>query len=435
MLGLARQESAGSPSARAGASSTPERLTALVVALPPYAHSHRAGKIARSYARSGPTAYLALAAAGRSAPADEPGDLVADGIRVTQVPIRSLARTATPLTPFRNLLGSYLPALVRMARTALRTPAGVVHVSGTYLLPLGVLHRRRYRSRLVLDVDERPGSSQHRGSVARLVRPFELWLLRRLGPHADLVVVVCENHRDLVRRSLPATTPTTVVRNVPEARVRSAFAPPPPLGPGQPVVFTSVGSVFEGRAFEVLVQACGLLARDAAPVRVRVVGHGHPRYVATLQELSRAEGAQGVLEFTGRVAPEEVAGAYAVAHVGLALYEPSLRHNDSLPNKVLEAVSYGRPVLATGQPDTAAFLTETRTGWTADYSAHALAAEMSRLAAAITEGTIDLDALCRRCRTLGDEELTWEREFAPVLGPVAARATRPEPGAELSRLP
>lgn len=435
MLGLARQESAGSPSVRAGSSSTPGPRNALVVALPPYAHSHRAGKIARSYARSGPTSYLALAAAGRSAPADEPGDLVADGIRVTQVPIRPLSPAATPLTPVRNLLGSYLPALVRMARAAFRTPADVVHVSGTYLLPLGVLHRRRYGSRLVLDVDERPGSSQHRGSVARLFRPFELWLLRRLGPHADLVVVVCDNHRDLVRRSLPDTTPTTVVRNVPETRVRSAYVPPPPVGPGQPVVFTSVGSVFEGRAFEVLVRACGQLAHEGAPVRVRVVGHGHPGYVARLRELARAEGADGVLEFTGRVAPDEVAGAYAVAHVGLALYEPSLRHNDSLPNKVLEAVSCGRPVLATGQPDTAAFLTATRTGWTVDYSAEALAAEMRRLATAITEGTVDLAALCHRCRTLGDEELTWEREFEPVLGPVPDKAARPERNGALSALP
>jgi glycosyltransferase involved in cell wall biosynthesis len=287
----------------------------------------------------------------------------------------------------------------------------------------------------VLDVDERPGSSQHRGSVARLFRPFELWLLRQLGPEADLVVVVCENHRELVQQSLPATTPTAVVRNVPETRVRSSFVQPSPVKPGQPVVFTSVGSIFEGRAFEVLVQACGLLARAGARVQVRVVGHGHPEYLARLRELARAEGADGVLEFTGRVAPDEVAGAYAVAHVGLALYEPSLRHNDSLPNKVLEAVSCGRPVLATGQPDTAAFLTTTHTGWTVDYSAAALAAEMTRLATAVADGTLDLDALCRQCRALGDDELTWEREFVPVLGPVVAGTSRSEPGVELSALP
>jgi glycosyltransferase involved in cell wall biosynthesis len=408
---------------RPGAASAPLG-GALVLSLAPYRESHRAGKVARSYAKRLPTTYLALQAAGRSGVPGAAGVFSIDGIRVLHMPAKPAIDTARALTPWVNLVRTYLPALARLARTTLSTPAAVVQANGTALLPLAVLHRWRFGSVVVLDVDEKPGSASQPRSVGVLFRPLEPLVLRSLTRFVDTVVTVTARHRDLLMRDYRFGR-HLVVRNAPEGVRRGDFVSPARVGQGDPVVFVAVSSIFEGRCFEALIDACGLLQAQGARVEVRVFGYARPAYFAALTDRVPRAGADELIRFRGQIAAWEVAGAYAQCHVGLSLYQPEFDHNDSLPNKVLEAVSCGRPVLATGQRDVEELLESAGTGWVTGSSAEAIAASMLELEREIRSGAIDLAAMARRCRALGDGELNWEHEFEPMLDLVAPRRAAP----------
>ncbi|MDR6864137.1 glycosyltransferase [Phycicoccus sp. 3266] len=387
----------------------------LVLGLPPYAGSHRAGKVARSFAAADMlTTYLGLSAAGRSTPAGEVGRWTSGRVNVVQVRIRAL-RAAGPVVAWRNLACSYLPALGRLAAETIRTPASVVHVNGLSLLPLGLLHRVRYGSRVLLDVDERPASGQLAGSVNRILRPLELPILRLSAKWVDTIVSVCESHRTVLRGATSRPL-HLVIRNVPEASTRGTYQPPASCRGGEvEVVFTCVGSVFEGRGFETLIEACALVQDRMTNIKVVAVGYGRPEYIRYLRELAVKYGAATTFQLRDPVPRGAVHEVYARAHVGLALYDPTLAHNASLPNKVLEAVSIGRPVLSAGQDETAAFLTHTRTGWSTTYSPHDIADAMLTIERALRLGRPSIEEWSLRCRELGDAELTWESEFLPLL--------------------
>jgi glycosyltransferase involved in cell wall biosynthesis len=326
-----------------------------------------------------------------------------------------------------NLAFSYLPAIVRLAFAVAREPADVVHVNGPYLLPLGLMHKRRYRSILVAEMDERPGSAQHSRSVSLLFRPFESRMMRIAARRVDLVITVTDPHRALLERDFEFPR-HAVVRNAPELGMRGAFVLPPSVTADDPVVFATASSIFEGRCFEMLIEACALLTEQGAKIKIRVAGYGRPAYVRSLEALVLDLGVAAMIEFTGPVAMDHVHTVYADAHVGLSLYEPRFRHNDSLPNKVLECVSIGRPVLATGQPDVVAFLESTETGWLASSSPAGIARAMATIESDLRKGAIALPAMAARCRALGDTEINWEREFEPVMAFVGlADAQGPPP--------
>lgn len=326
--------------------------TVLVVALPPYEHAHRAAKIARSYVKRSATAYLALSAAGRSAPRGTAGRCNRGGIAITHVRSRPASDRYGALTPFVNLAFSYLPAMVRLALAVLREPADVVHVNGPYLLPLGLMHKWRYHSILVGNgrtSKERPAQPicQFAPQAVRVSDDADRGAARGPRHHCD----GSAPHHSRARLPLPQ----------PRGRAQCARAwdawrlcPPPSVTADDPVVFATASSIFEGRCFEMLIEACALLTEQNARIKVRVAGYGRPAYVSSLESLVHDLGVGAMIEFTGPVATDHVHTVYAHAHVS-SLYEPRFRHNDWLPNKVLECVSFGRPVLATGQPDVVAF--------------------------------------------------------------------------------
>jgi glycosyltransferase involved in cell wall biosynthesis len=295
------------------------------------------------------------------------------------------------------------------------TPASIVHVNGLSLLPLGLLHRVRYGSRVLLDVDERPASGQLAGSVNRILRPLELPMLRLSAKWLDTIVSVCDSHRTVLREATSHPL-HLVIRNVPESSTRGAYRPPTPCRVRDvAVVFTCVGSVFEGRGFETLIEACALVQDRMTNIRVEVVGYGRPEYIRRLRELAVTSGAAAMFQLRDPVPRGAVHEVYARAHVGLAVYDPTLAHNASLPNKVLEAVSIGRPVLSAGQDETATFLARTRTGWSTTYSPHDIADAMLTIEQALRLGSPSIEEWSRWCRALGDAELTWESEFSPLV--------------------
>jgi glycosyltransferase involved in cell wall biosynthesis len=201
-----------------------------------------------------------------------------------------------------------------------------------------------------------------------------------------------------------------LVRNVPLSDWRAAYSPPAERQPGE-LNALIIGSVFEGRGFEMILEALAL-ARSAGGtgIRLEIIGPARPDYLASLKGLADRLDVGDSVDWVSRVESSEVSAAYLSAHVGLVLYESNDPGNDGLSNKILECVSSGRPVLAGNLPENRSFVSQHGVGWLSEMTAPALADTLRAIA-----DVADLGPMSLHCRSVGDQELNWEREFEPVL--------------------
>lgn len=390
----------------------------LILSLGPFPNATRTRKAARSYADRGhEVRFLGLQRAGRAERAVESGTQDFDGVIAHHVAVRTPDFGGSRSSVLRNLVLSFAPALVRMLSASLKAPADVVHVTGVHLLLVALLHQLRFGSRIVMDVNERPASVTARGSLFGVLSRFEPLLLRAAVPRASLVSVVAPGHARIMSETYGATDPV-IVRNAPLAAWRTDWVRPPDT---PPVHVVTVGSIFPGRALEMLIRATGEVIRRGSKVHVSIWGAGRPEYMESLQRLIHEEELEGFVELRGRVDAANASLTYSMGHVGLALYEAMDPGNDSLSNKIIETVASGRPVIAGDLPENRAFVTELGVGWLAEVTEKGIEEALVGLCQ-MDRGA--LEALAEHCYRVADERLTWDREFDEVLDRVEALPKR-----------
>jgi glycosyltransferase involved in cell wall biosynthesis len=378
----------------------------LVLSLPPFLYATRGRKAAESFAKVTSTAFLGLEAAGRSGRRHKPGNFVFDGVSVHQVRVAMPRTSSSAFTQIWNLVFVFLPAFVRMLRVVLRTHAEVVYISHPTLCILGAIHQWRFKSRLIVDLPERPGLVTARGALISKFTRIEPTVLRWMGPRVEMATVVVPSDVEPVKAL--GYKNVTLVRNVPLAAWRADYRPPAPRNKG-PLEAVIISSIFENRGFEMIIKAIAICNRSSTRVRLRVYGPASDRYLASLQRATDEAGVGEVVSWCGNIDATEVSDAYLRAHVGLVLYESTHPGNDGLSNKILQCVSSGRPVLASDLPENRAFVSSGGVGWLSETTAESLAAGLESIAEIGS-----LDDISLRCRELGDKELTWEHEFGPV---------------------
>jgi glycosyltransferase involved in cell wall biosynthesis len=387
----------------------------LVVTLDAYRFATRSRKAAIQYLSVSPTTYLGLSRAGRTGRWDKSGNFVADGLDVRQVYVRRPWVAPTRRSQIHNLILCYLPALARMAQVVLRTPAEVVHVTGAPLALLGLLHRVRFGSRMVLDINERPGAVVVKGSLTSIFSRIELSFLRYASKRVDVATVV--THGDVEAVSALGFRTVALVRNAPLSNWRAPYTPPPNVDGGGLAVVV-IGSIFEGRGYEILLRALAK-AKHHRDIRLKIYGPGREDYLASLKSLAEALDITDRVKWMGRTDSSGVSAAYLSAQVGLVLYEADDPGNDGLSNKILECVSTGRPVIAGDLSENRRFVTANGVGWLTDVNVDALADALR--SAGVGE---DIAAIGAKCRQYGDTWLNWESEFSKVLSMVAPRQSK-----------
>jgi len=108
--------------------------------------------------------------------------------------------------------------------------------------------------------------------------------------------------------------------------------------PGHHVVVTrNLESIY---GIDTAIEACALLRREFADLRVSIAGAGPER--AKLERLCARLGLVDVIRFAGRLSPVEVARLYGEADLAL---NPS--RADNMPNSLLEAAACGVPIVST----------------------------------------------------------------------------------------
>ncbi|MEL4359216.1 MULTISPECIES: glycosyltransferase [unclassified Luteococcus] len=383
-----------------------EKPRVLVVAFDVFEKSTRARKYCRVYRSSeAHVQYLGMSSPGRSGRWGEAGSRIDDGVVIEQVAMRPPSGGTSKGVQARNLTLSYIPALSRMAKFLWRHPADVVHVVGAPLALLGILHRMRHRSRFVLDVQERPGAVATPGSLSSLFAHTESAILRLSAQFASAATVVTPPDVNALRHY--GFSNIALVRNAPLTTWRSPYRPP--NHPRPVTTFACIGTIFEGRSFEALIDATAELAKKV-PIRVAISGTGSEKYLSELRDRAANNGADASIDWLGWVSADEVCDRYLDADVGIAFYDTAVSGNDGLSNKIMECVAAGRPVLCTNAPLNSQFINELKVGWTTASDATSIAATMEEIARQSS-----LVEIAGHCRNVGDTQLNWEAEFAPIL--------------------
>ncbi|MEU5564180.1 glycosyltransferase [Micromonospora musae] len=384
------------------------RTTLLLCDLAPYRHSTRTRKIATTVAprRPGEVRAVTLARVGRLGMSDVPGDSCVDGVQVEQVAVREIDDRRRFSASIRNLLLGYLPALWRLRRRVLATPARTILVGHVALYWLGLAHHRRWGSRVILSSRELPGGIRTRGSLATWFSRVEPWLLRRASRRsAFTVVTVCDSHAARFREL--GAEDVLVVRNVPMASFAPRFTPAPT---GPELLVACVGSLYPGRGIEPLIDAVVAARAVGAPVRLTITGPAGREYRQSLRERIDAAGAGDHVALEEACSADQVATCYQRAHVGTALYEAVDAANDSLSNKIFEGVVAGRPVIAGDLPENRALVDRHGIGWVTPVAVGPLRDLLIELAG-------DLPAVRARaehCARVGQHEFVWEVETLPL---------------------
>lgn len=120
----------------------------------------------------------------------------------------------------------------------------------------------------------------------------------------------------------------------------------------QPPIILAVGSLFEKKGFDVLINACALLKRRGLIFTCRIIGKGRER--PRLEELVRDLGLEDLVHMPGARPFQEVKQEFTEATIFVMPSKTTSTDQDGLPTVLFESMALGTPVVATrlaGIPD------------------------------------------------------------------------------------
>lgn len=380
----------------------------LVVDLLPFEHSTRSRKIAETMsARGWRVRFVGLSRAGRLGIASPAGRYSVQGVEVEHIAVGNLRMGDSWTGSARNLAFTYLPALVRMTRRVMGDRDDTVVIGHMSLVGLGVAHRIRYGSRLILNARERLGGIRTRGSLGTLFSILEPSMLRVVALDPGVTVIAVADSHASEYAALGRWSVVTV-RNVPKRGFGGEFIAPPPL---PPLRLCLVGSLYPGRGVIPLLNALGRAVSEDLPVHLRLVGRSAPGFLGRIEDAILANGLSDNVEVLGPCDPDEVADHYKMGHVGLALYEATDSANDSLSNKIFEIAAAGRPVLAGDLPENRALVSSARIGWVFPVTTEGLYMGIRT----IWDERTSLVLKARHVVGVANERFVWEKELDAAL--------------------
>lgn len=224
----------------------------------------------------------------------------------------------------------HLPTIARLTRRLLRERPKVVHVH--YASP-----STRYLVALAPWLGFRVAVTCHGSDVLRPLT-HDIAHLVPVLTRADAVTVVSEEiAARLAQVGIRTRRPLAVIAN----GVDTGFWRPPAARRARPIDITlvGVGRLEPVKGFDVLIDACGMLARQGKRLQLVLIGEGSQQ--AALAEQARALDLADQVSFAGRLPPEAIREHLHAADLFVL---PS--RSEGMPLALMEAMATGTPAVA-----------------------------------------------------------------------------------------
>jgi glycosyltransferase involved in cell wall biosynthesis len=225
-------------------------------------------------------------------------------------------------------------------------------------------------------------------------------------PKLHAVIAVNASVADMYSREYGKEV--TVVRNVPFRRTSVAAADKTRFGiePAQKVILYQ-GSVNVERGLEEAIQAMKFLRSDA---RLVIAGTGD--VFEKIRQFAKEQKVSGKVIFLGQVPLEDLPPVTAMADLGLSIEKDvSLNYHYALPNKFLDYIQAGVPVLVSPFPEMRALVDKYYIGeMIENHDPSHIAARIDGML--MNPGRMEL---YRQNLALASSELCWEKEESRFL--------------------
>jgi glycosyltransferase involved in cell wall biosynthesis len=242
-----------------------------------------------------------------------------------------------------TMLGS-----VKLAQLHFSRRFQVVHIHNMPdLLVLAGLVPKWTGAKLVLDVRD-PMAELYQakrfaqaGWVTRLLN----WQQRISCQFANKVVSVSEPMRENLQRKGVPSDKIFIVHNYPEQRFLSDSVKMTvwPRHPDEPTLLYC-GTITDQYRLDIAVRALAIASKSIPRLRLQIAGEGDR--LANVRQLAADLGVADRVEVLGIVSAEKIPGIMANADIGISSLEANVFGALCLPNKILEYISRGLPVVS-----------------------------------------------------------------------------------------
>jgi len=344
-----------------------------------------------------------------------------DGLHINRLP-------RLPWLPHRLQGAAGFPAffnplwLHAIWRTARRQRADVILVRDLPLALTAVVAGRLLRIPVVLDMAENyPAMIQDVWDAGRarfgdrLVRnPRWIELVERLTVRlVDHVIVVVDESRDRLARLGVPDSKMTIVMNTPSVdRGRGAEREHTAVSAGgatDDLVIGYLGLLEAPRGVGTALHALREARRRVPRVRLIIIGSG--RDEAMFKEEARALGVTDCVDFLGWLDYRDALAALRRCDVGLVPHHATASWQTTIPNKLFDYMSLGKPVIVSSARPTERIVNEERCGLVfADQDPRSLAAAVVAMADPAVR-----EACGRRGRDAIERRYNWEADERRLL--------------------
>ncbi len=307
---------------------------------------------------------------------------------------------------FRRSALFYAEYNIRLFLRLLTAKADLFYANDTDTLLAAYCAARIRRKKVFFDAHEMFPEVPELVARPRVKRVWEA-IERRIVPHVDGAVTVCQSIADIYREKYGVEM--GVVRNVPAKRsvVKGEAAVPP--------MILYQGAVNVGRGIDRIIDAMEFLPE----MRFVVAGVGDEYEKMRTYAASKPWGER--IEFLGRLAPEELHRLTPTATIGACLLDNmGLNYYYSLPNRIGDFVAAGVPLLATDFPEIRRVIATYGVGELVGEERGEALADAIRNAVA-KWSMLSNDERLRRMET-ASRDLSWENDKKILLGAVEAAA-------------
>jgi len=252
----------------------------------------------------------------------------------------------------------YLEFILRICFYYRKKNIGMVNIHTLALLPLGVLFKYCYGTKLIYDTHElETETSGLKGFRKWLAKKMEHFLIR----YCDQVFVVSESIADWYVKEYTIQRPTVVLNSPSFREISSTIFLRSALNiSADKIIFLYQGGLVVGRGVDLILEVFKQL--DGGNSVVVFMGYGQLE-----QEIKTAAAIYENIYFYPAVHPDVVLDYTSSADVGIHLIKNTcLNHYYCMPNKLFEYIMAGLPVIVSNMLEMSSFVGQYELGIVAD---------------------------------------------------------------------